>query len=126
MYPASERETYFLVMVNSLLTTDTGTALACGGSTPIKEGDSILTTMFLQIFESLEPVHLSTCYKRQHIIITVRTPRHEIIAKVKSGFYHTSIWYVLGLLADKKLIVDELQIKDQSNDFIINREARTW
>lgn len=94
---------------------------------PHKEGDSILTTMFLQIFESLDPVHLSTGYKRQHIIITVRTPRHEIIAKIRSGIYITSVWYILAELSAKKLFVDELRVKDYSDNYCIEKkEETTW
>ena len=82
--------------------------------------------MFTQIFNSCEPINLSTTYKHGHIVIFVRTKRHDIVAKVRSTFYHTSIWYIMALLDSRYLEVDELKIKDTTNNELTNKEEKRW
>lgn len=82
--------------------------------------------MFLQIMESCEPIHLTTNYRKGHILIAVRTKHHEFMAKVRSKFYETSIWRVLTLLDSGQLNVDELLIKDTTNNELTNKEEKRW
>lgn len=82
--------------------------------------------MFIQIFNSCEPIHLTTTYKHGHIVIFLRTKRHDIVAKVRSTFYHTSIWYIMTLLDSRHLEVDELKIKDTTNNELTNKEEKRW
>ena len=82
--------------------------------------------MFIQIFNSCEPIHLTTTYKRGHIVVFVRTKRHDIVAKVRSTFYHMSIWCIMTLLDSGQLIVDELLIKDTTNNELTNKEEKRW
>lgn len=82
--------------------------------------------MFIQIYNSCEPIHLTTTYKHGHIVIFVRTKRHDIVAKVSSMFYHMSIWCIMTLLDSGQLFVDELLIKDTTNNELTNKEEKQW